>query len=111
MKKRTHTRYTSRKRKKKQRTVPIRLRWVLLALGVFIGFVFFQGPTSVIELYKREVEKREKMQKKQAMERQLQELELERERLESDTSYIIKIAREKYGLKHPDEKVWKIEPK
>ncbi len=111
MKKKPYSRYSARKRSSKKQTLPIRLRWVVLVFILFLVFVFFSGPKSIIRLYSLEQEKHRLEMLKERKEKESQKLEEEIQRLESDTSYIIKMAREKYQLKHPDEKVWIIEPK
>ncbi len=101
-------RYSSQ-RKKTQRP-RIRVRWILLGMLLFLGFVFLSGPKSILKLYALVQYKHELLQKTEQLKQRSQELDEEIERLKTDSSYIEKIAREKYGLKHKREEVVIIKP-
>jgi len=107
--------YSSRKksssRRKKQRAPRLKLRWVLGFVVLFIGFVFFSGPKSLIKLYVLLEQKEQLVRSREELKQRIVELNMEEQRLKTDTTYIEKLAREKYGLKRIDEDVVMINPK
>ncbi|HFB67558.1 MAG TPA: hypothetical protein ENJ66_01230 [Calditrichae bacterium] len=107
--------YSSRKksssRRRKQRAPRLKLRWVLGIVVVFIGFVFFSGPKSLIKLYVLLEKKDQLVRSREELKQRVVELDTEIHRLKTDTTYIEKMAREKYLLKRADEEVVMIKTK
>ncbi len=101
----------SRSRRKASRRGGIKFRWVLAVIVLFIGFVFFSGPKSLFKVYSLVQEKNGLVKSVQQLKQKNTDLDTEIERLKTDTTYIEKIAREKFGLKRDDEEVVIINPR
>lgn len=84
------------------------VRSSLLLIAIILIFIFIFGDHGLFQLYKLKKEKKE-IQKKIELFRKEQELLIEeKNRLENDLKYIEKLAREKYKMAKPGEKVFKV---
>ena len=80
----------------------------MLLIGVILIFIFIFGDHGLFQLYTLKKEEKE-IQKKIESFREEQELLIEeKNRLENDLKYIEKLAREKYKMAKPGEKVFKV---
>jgi len=97
---------------KKRSTSRFPWRTFFLFIVFLIGFItFFTGPRSLIHLYLL-YNKREKLRlQKQLLLQEKQQLQAEAHRLETDSQYILRIAREKYNLKKKNEKIIVVKPR
>ena len=82
-------------------------RWIFLLLAA--GFLYFilTSDQGLIELYHSRMELRRNRELLQLRKAQLDSLKLEEKKLRSDTAYIEKVAREKFGMAKKDETVYK----
>ena len=87
------------------------VRGTIFLLGAVLLIIFIFGDHGLLQLYKLKKERA----KIQLYISQLREnrkiLIVEKDRLENDLKYIEKIAREKYRMAKPGEKVFKVIPK
>lgn len=83
-------------------------------LWLLIGFVVlwfgFLDTYSLWTRYQLEREKTELIEKTNTLEKKTQELEEKIDQLDSDPQLIERIARERYGMRKPDENVYRIRP-
>lgn len=86
------------------------VRIVLLLGGIALLIIFFFGDHGVYQLYRLRQEKAEVQQMITEMRLEKQRLDAEKTRLETDYEYIEKLAREKYRMAKPGEKVFKVVP-
>jgi len=84
------------------------LLWATLGLLLYIAYSYFGGSYGLIQLWR--LQQREATLNREVMRLQVQQDSLRREiqLLQSDTTYIEKIARERYKLGRPGEKIYKI---
>ena len=87
------------------------IRGVLFLIAITLLVVFVFGDHGLFQLYKLKKE-RAKIQKHISQLRENREVLIsEKNRLENDLEYIEKLAREKYRMAKPGEKVFKVVPK
>ena len=87
------------------------IRGVLLLFAITLLIVFVFGDHGLFQLYKLKKERAE-IQKHISKLRENREMLIsEKNRLENDLEYIEKLAREKYRMAKPGEKVFKVVPK
>ena len=87
------------------------IRGVLFLIAITLLVVFVFGDHGLFQLYKLKKE-RAKIQKHISQLRESREMLIsEKNRLENDLEYIEKLAREKYRMAKPGEKVFKVIPK
>tara|TARA_Y100001958_G_scaffold131624_1_gene100894 strand:+ start:2289 stop:2621 length:333 start_codon:yes stop_codon:yes gene_type:complete len=87
------------------------LKGIIFLIFFSLAIVFIFGDHGVLKLYKIKNE-REVIQKKIAQLREEKEnLKNEKSRIENDLGYIEKIAREKYKMVKPGEKIFKVTDK
>ena len=87
------------------------IRGVLFLIAITLLIVFVFGDHGLFQLYKLKRERAE-MQKHISQLRENREMLIsEKNRLENDLEYIEKLAREKYRMAKPGEKVFKVVPK
>ena len=79
----------------------------LSLIGVLMVLVFIFGDHGLLQLYKLKKEKN-KIQNHITNFRRKRKLVSEKHRLENDIDYIEKLAREKYRMAKPGEKVFKV---
>ena len=84
------------------------IRGILTLIGISLIIIFIFGNHGVIELYKL-TKKRQQIQKEIVLLRQ-QKINLEKEKslLKNDKKYIEKLAREKYRMAKPNERIFKV---
>ena len=80
--------------------------FVKLALAALLVYAFAAGPTGFMRLVGLYQEQNELRAEDRQLNAEIVRLENTRRGLESDTSYIEKIAREDYGLSRPDEIIY-----
>ncbi|MGD9897531.1 MAG: septum formation initiator family protein [Calditrichaceae bacterium] len=102
-------RVTSRRKTGKLKLGSVNKKWVvgLIVVGL-IYFYFLQGSRGTIEFYRNYRAKQEIMNEIEALKQKKEELLIEKAKLNNDSEYIEKIAREKYKMKKKDEKVYQI---
>ena len=87
------------------------IRGVLSLIAITLLIVFVFGDHGLFQLYKLKKERAE-IQKHISQLRENREVLIsEKNRLENDLEYIEKLAREKYRMAKPGEKVFKVIPK
>ena len=87
------------------------IRGVLFLIAITLLIVFVFGDHGLFQLYKLKRERAE-IQKHISQLRENREMLIsEKNRLENDLEYIEKLAREKYRMALPGEKVFKVVPK
>ena len=87
------------------------IRGVLFLIAITLLIVFVFGDHGLFQLYKLKRERAE-IQKYISELRENREILIsEKNRLENDLEYIEKLAREKYRMAKPGEKVFKVVPK
>ena len=77
-------------------------------IGAFMVLTFIFGDHGILQLYKLKSEKAKIQNHLIEIREEKEELVLEKHRLENDLDYIEKIAREKYRMAKPGEKVFKV---
>ena len=87
------------------------VRAVLILGAIVLLIIFFFGDHSVYQLYGLQQEKSEIQQAIVELRDEKLKLEAEKTRLETDFEYIEQLAREKYRMAKPGEKVFKVLPK
>jgi cell division protein FtsB len=81
-------------------------RWLYIALGVGIGYVFVFGDYGLYN-YFRLIRLRHRIVREiDDLRREREQLTAELERLSSDRAYLEKVAREKYRLGRPNERIY-----
>ena len=84
------------------------IRGILTLIGISLIIIFIFGNHGVIELYKLS-KKRQQIQKEIVLLRQ-QKIDLEKEKslLKNDKKHIERLAREKYRMAKPNERIFKV---
>ena len=84
------------------------IRGVLSIIGISLIIIFIFGNHGVVELYQLS-KKRQQIQEEIVLLRQ-QKINLEKEKtlLKNDKKYIEKLAREKYRMAKPNERIFKV---
>ena len=84
------------------------IRGVLTIIGISLIIIFIFGNHGVMELYKLS-KKRQQIQEEIVLLRQ-QKIDLEKEKslLKNDKKHIEKLAREKYRMAKPNERIFKV---
>tara|TARA_A100001388_G_C28486619_1_gene364955 strand:- start:113 stop:478 length:366 start_codon:yes stop_codon:yes gene_type:complete len=77
-------------------------------IGAFMVLTFVFGDHGILQLYKLKKEKTKIQNHIIKLREEKEELVLEKHRLENDLDYIEKLAREKYRMAKPGEKVFKV---
>ena len=84
---------------------------VLILIGATLVIVFIFGDHGLFQLYKLKKERKEVQEHITQLRENREILVAEKNRLENDLEYIEKLAREKYRMAKPGEKVFKVIPK
>ena len=84
------------------------VRASLFLIGGLMALTFIFGDHGVLQLYKLKKEKTKIQNHIIELREEKEELVLEKHRLENDLDYIEKLAREKYRMAKPGEKVFKV---
>ena len=104
----------SRSRASRQQLVETQrkfVRGVLLLIGATLVIIFIFGDHGLFQLYKLKQERKEVQEHIAQLRENRETLIAEKNRLENDLEYIEKLAREKYRMAKPGEKVFKVVPK
>ncbi len=80
----------------------------MLLIAVILIFIFIFGDHGLFQLYTLKKEKKEIQIKIESFREERELLIEEKNRLENDLKYIEKLAREKYKMAKPGEKVFKV---
>jgi cell division protein FtsB len=88
-------------------------RWVLLAVAALVAYSLFFGRASLVRIYQSFLDVKKKERTLSQERGEMDTLRVQNKKLEKDTAYMEKIAREKLGMARKDEKVYKFiqEPK
>ena len=81
---------------------------VVLLILFSLAIVFIFGDHGVIKLYKIKNERKMIQKKIAELREEKEKLKNEKNRIENDLGYIEKIAREKYKMVKPGEKIFKV---
>ena len=84
------------------------VRGALSLIGVLMVLTFIFGDHGLLQLYKLKKEKNEIQKHITDYREEKEKLVSEKHRLENDIDYIEKLAREKYRMAKPGEKVFKV---
>ena len=84
------------------------VRGTLSLIGILMVLTFIFGDHGLLQLYKLKKEKKKIQKHITSYREEKEELILEKHRLENDIGYIEKLAREKYRMAKPGEKVFKV---
>ncbi|GAB4186612.1 MAG: hypothetical protein Kow00108_23710 [Calditrichia bacterium] len=84
--------------------------WIIFIALFLITVFFFTGSHGTFKLIQLEMEKRELQSKKKNLVSETERLELYKDSLKYNTKTIEKIAREKYNMVKPGEKVYQVVP-
>ena len=87
------------------------IRGVLLLIGVTLLIIFIFGDHGIFQLYKLKREREEVQAHITLLRKEREQLKSEKARLENDLDYIEKLARERFRMAKPGEKVFKVIPK
>ena len=87
------------------------IRGVLFLIAITLLIVFIFGDHGVFQLYKLKRERAEIQKHISQLRENREALISEKNRLDNDLEYIEKVAREKYRMAKPGEKVFKVVPK
>ena len=87
------------------------IRGVLFLIAITLLVVFVFGDHGLFQLYKLKKERAEIQKHISQLRENREALISEKNRLENDLEYIEKLAREKYRMAKPGEKVFKVIPK
>ncbi len=111
-------RYSSMQRRRKKKRpnqtheLQKRLVRIVLVLGaIVLLIIFFFGDHGVYQLYRLRQEKAEIQNSIAELREEKKRLGAEKTRLETDYEYIEQLARERYRMAKPGEKVFKVVPK
>ena len=84
------------------------VRGALSLIGIFMALTFIFGDHGLLQLYKLKKEKNKIQNHITNFREEKEKLVSEKHRLENDIDYIEKLAREKYRMAKPGEKVFKV---
>ena len=87
------------------------IRGVLILIVATLVIIFIFGDHGLFQLYKLKQERKEVQKHITQLRENRETLIAEKNRLENDLKYIEKLAREKYRMAKPGEKVFKVVPK
>ena len=87
------------------------IRGLLFIIAITLLIVFIFGDHGLLQLYKLKKERSVIQKHISQLRENREQLISEKNRLENDLSYIEKLAREKYRMAKPGEKVFKVIPK
>ena len=112
------TRYTKIKHRKKPRAIRTQIvdsqqkfiRGILFLIGVTLLVIFIFGDHGLMQLYKLKQERKKVQELIIQLREDREQLTAEKNRLENDLEYIEKLARERFRMAKPGEKVFKVIP-
>ena len=85
-------------------------KFVILAGVIFFLLTFGRGDFGFVRIYKLKHKKQNLQLQYKQLQAEVLHLARDKELLQEDFFYLEKIAREKYGLSRPDEKVYRFLP-
>ena len=97
--------YKSRKLAQTQKNF---INGVLLLICATFAAIFLFGDHGLLELYKLKLEKKKIQDNITELRKERESLISEKNKLENDLKYIEKLAREKYRMAKPGERVYKV---
>jgi len=86
------------------------IRGILLLISITLLIVFIFGDHGIFQLYKLKRERAEVQAHITFLRKERERLKSEKSRLENDLDYIEKMARERFRMAKPGEKVFKVVP-
>lgn len=87
------------------------IQGLLLLISISLVMIFIFGDHGLLQLYKLEQEKKNIKNYISTLRELREDRYTEKNKLENDKEYLEKLAREKYLMSKPGEKVFKILPK
>ncbi len=85
-------------------------RWIYIFVAVFLAYVFVFGDYGVYHYVQLLRRKKKIVQQLRDLEERKKQLEDSLKRLQNDQSFLEKVAREKYKLGKPNERIYVIKP-
>ena len=112
------TRYSRLKRKPKLRRVQQQvaatqkqfIRGIILLLCITLLIIFIFGDHGLLQLYKLKRDRAKVQAQISQLRKERERVMVEKNRLENDIQYLEKLARERYRMVKPGEKVYKVIP-
>ena len=112
------SRYSGLKRKPKPRrfqqqvaaTQKQFIRGIIFLLCVTLLIIFIFGDHGLLQLYKLERERAKVQAQIAQLRKERERVMVEKNRLENDIQYLEKLARERYRMVKPGEKIYKVIP-
>ena len=112
------TRYSRLKRKPKLRRVQQQvaatqkqfIRGIILLLCITLLIIFIFGDHGLLQLYKLKRNRAKVQAQISQLRKERERVTVEKNRLENDIQYLEKLARERYRMVKPGEKVYKVIP-
>jgi len=112
------TRYSRLKRKPKLRRVQQQvaatqkqfIRGIILLLCITLLIIFIFGDHGLLQLYKLKRDRAKVQAQISQIRKERERVMVEKNRLENDIQYLEKLARERYRMVKPGEKVYKVIP-
>tara|TARA_B100000886_G_scaffold338697_1_gene302159 strand:+ start:3284 stop:3607 length:324 start_codon:yes stop_codon:yes gene_type:complete len=101
------SKYNNRKLAQTQKNF---INGVILLICVTFTAIFLFGDHGLLQLYKLKAEKKKIQSNISELRKEREYLISEKNRLENDLKYIEKLAREKYRMAKPGERVYKVIP-
>ena len=99
---------TLRYRQKNTATKKRVLRGIVLLASVILVIIFFFGDHGIYQLIKINSERKRTQNLITELRLELQNLENEKQNLQHNDEYLMKLAREKYGMVMPGEKMFRV---
>ena len=84
------------------------LRGVVLLVSIILVIIFFFGDHGIYQLIKINSERKRTQDLIAELRLELQNLEIKKQNLKYDDEYFMKLAREKYGMVMPGEKIFRV---
>ena len=112
------TRYSRLKRKPKLRRVQQQvaatqkqfIRGIIFLLCITLLIIFIFGDHGLLQLYKLKRDRAKVQAQISQLRKERERVTVEKNRLENDIQYLEKLARERYRMVKPGEKVYKVIP-
>jgi len=99
------SRYSNKQASEAQKKL---FRWILFFITSILIVIFFFGDHGVYQLYRLKTERKATQLLIAELRKERQVLEAEKTRLKTDMDYLEHLAREKYRMAKPGEKVFKV---
>jgi len=108
IKKRKKTPKTLRYKRKSEESKKRMLKGISLLVSTTLIIIFFFGDHGVYQLIKINLERKKTQKLISELRVELQSLETEKQLLEQNDEYLLRLAREKYGMVLPGEKMFRV---